>query len=303
MRVCAAFLLIILLTAVPCFGDLLLLTESSLASQLDEQALLEPEFGAMLGWDTYNFISESISLFLESLGHIRYNTIRDEVYGELNAAIDVSYRSENFLVRLGVESVFMAETNQEIYLDLLPGLYLSYGTIEYTIFTSHTISYLLVESLIAYYEARAGLAFSLDTLLNKPMIGVGVDLENADYPLYLIAEYELSWYPDPLLSFEFATGVHWFLTEDEYQHYFAELEVLWYFSDDLILTLGVSADIMNSGLYPQPELKLEPQAELGIALTESSILSIGVEGTIYIMESYLDEPSLLRFVVRFSYLL
>jgi hypothetical protein len=302
MRVRSFFLLVMFLSSLPCFGDLLLLSESSLAGYLDEQTQLEPKLGAMLGWDTYSFLSESFSLFLDSLSEIHYNTANERLDGEIYAALDISYRLDYFLVRLGVESTFISETDQEIYLDVVPELYFSYGTLEYTIFTSHTVSYLPVENLLEFYEARAGLTFGLDSMLNKPLIGVGVDLENGNYPLYLIAEYELSWYPDPLLSFEFIAGIHWFITVDEYQRYFTEMELLWYFSDGLILTVGLTSELINSGLYDQPEFKVEPEVELGITVTDNSIFYLGIEGTIYILESYLEEPSLLMFVARFSYL-
>ena len=302
MRVRMVFLLMIMLATAPCFSDLLFIGESSLLSNLDKEALPEPRLGIMLGWDTYSFISEALSLFLDSLAQVRYNTVSDNFEGEAYAAADFSYRTDYFLARLGVESNFLAETNQEIYLDVIPELYLSYGSLEYTLFTSHMISYLPAESLLEFYEARVGLAFGLDSFLNRPIIGVGIDLESGDYPLYLIAEYELSWYPDPLLSFELTGGAHWFFTKDEYQHYFAELEMLWYFCDGLILTVGVLGDVLNSDVESQPEVMLESQVELGIALTESSILSVGVEGTVYLLKSYIDEPSLLMFTVQLSYL-
>jgi hypothetical protein len=302
MRVRSFFLLVMLLSSLPCFGDLLLLSESSLAGYLDEQTPLEPKLGVMLGWDTYSFLSESFSLFLDSLSEIHYNTANEQLDGEIYAALDISYRLDYFLVRLGVESTFISETDQEIYLDVVPELYFSYGTLDYTIFTSHTVSYLPVENLLEFYEARAGVTFGLDSLLNKPLVGVGVDLENGNYPLYVIAEYELSWYPDPLLSFELIAGVHWFITVDEYQRYFAEMELLWYFSDGLILTVGLTSELINSDLYDQPEFKVEPEVELGITVTDNSIFSLGIEGTVYILESYLEEPSLLMFVARFSYL-
>ncbi|MBN1798202.1 MAG: hypothetical protein JW822_06480 [Spirochaetales bacterium] len=302
MKARSVFLLIIILTTAPCFGDLLILSESSLATNLDEEAALEPKLGVMLGWDTYSFISESLSLFLDSLGQIHYNTASDLLEGEIYAAVDFSYRADYFLARLGIESTFLAETNKKIYFNVVPELYLSFGSLEYTVFTSHTVSYLPAKSSLEFYEARVGLAFGVDNLLNRPIVGVGVDLASGDYPFYLIAEYELSWYPDPLLSFEFTGGVNWFLTEDEYQRYFLELEMLWYFNDGLILTVGVLGDVLHSAIESEPEFVLEPEVELGIALTESSILSLGMEGTVYIMKSYLDDPSLLVFRVQFSYL-
>jgi hypothetical protein len=296
------FLLLLLLTSLPCFADLLLSGESRLSVDMDHRDELISEFGSLVSWDTYSFLSQNSSLFLDTLGIIYVNPLTGNLNGEADLSADFSYRTENFLVRVGAESSFTGETDEEPYLDLIPELYLAYGTADFTLFTSHTISFLPLENRTEFYEARLGTAFSLGTVLNRPVIGVGMDLGNGNLPLYAIIEYELSWYPDPSVSFEFAGGVYWYLTGDEYQRCLAQAEVLWYISNTLILSVTLSAEIMNGEFFSEPELKLEPLVELGISLSEKGLLSLDLEGTIYTPESFFDEPSLLRFAVKYSYL-
>jgi hypothetical protein len=296
------FLLTILLVTVPCFSDLLVITESGISSNLTKQEALQPEMGAAIDWDTYNFISEQWSLFWDSLATINYNTTTAEITGEGELKTDLSYRTENFLSRLGVTASLWSKTNDEPYLDLIPELYLSYVNNEYTLFTSHKFAFLPLESESDFYEARLGIAFSLGTILNKPVVGLGIDLNEEELPLYLITEYDLSWYPDPFISIELSAGVHWYLSGDVNLHCFGDLAILWYVTNNFILTASSSLNILNSNLYSQPEIMLKPKAELGITITENSILSIGAESTIYLLESYLDEPSQIKFLIKFSYL-
>jgi hypothetical protein len=302
MKARCVFLLLLLLSAFSCFADLLLLGETRGSLDMDHQDKPIPEVGASLSWDTYSFLSQNYSLFFDTLGILFINPLTGDLDGEADLSTDFSYRSENFLVRIGAQSTFTGVTNEEPYLDLVPELYLAYGTADFTVFTSHKVSFLPLEGKSEFYEARLGTAFSLDTLLNKPIIGVGMDLENGNLPLYAIAEYELSWYPDPLFSLEFTGGIYWYLTGDDYRRYLAQVETLWYLSDTLILSVKMSAEIISSEFFSEPQVKLEPMVELGISLTGKSLLSLDFEGTIYTPKSYLDEPTLLRLAVKYSYL-
>jgi hypothetical protein len=296
------FLLPLLLVTTLCFGDLLLLAESSLSTNLDKEGELSPELGLSLGWDTYSFLSQNFSFFLDSLGMLNVDPVTGDLNGEADLSTDFSYRTENFLARVGADSTYIGKTNEKVYLDIVPELYLSYGTTGFTFFTRHNLSYLPFTSGLELYEARVGVAFSLDTLLNKPKIGVGVDLENSDHPIYAIAEYELSWYPDPLFSLDVTAGVYWYLMGEDYQRYLAEMDALWYTGNGLIFNVGLTTQVINSGFYSEPEVKLQPKFELGITVSENSILSVVVDGTLFVTKSYLGDPSLVKLSLKYSFI-
>ncbi|MEJ2663816.1 MAG: hypothetical protein P8107_07205 [Spirochaetia bacterium] len=70
----------------------------------------------------------------------------------------------------------------------------------------------------------------------------------------------------------------------------------------MIFNFGLTTQVINSGFYAEPEVKLQPKFELGITVSENSILSVAVDGTLFVTKSYLGDPSLVKLSLKYSFL-
>jgi len=300
MRPFVLFLLLFFTVAFSVQADFYLAIDSQLSAIYEEENVLSHEFAIESGCHLYYFVSESLSLFFETQGELSFTTTTQKLAGELDVAADISFRLENILIRGGFSSQFEGQMDDDTYFDIIPEIYISYGELEFTLFTAHKIFIMPLQEEIYAYQGQIGIAVAQDTILHKPSLGLGVDFTDLDYPFYLIGKYDLDWYLGTFILLTGYTDINYYFKEVPYWEWLWKIDLVWTVSSRANLTFEFAGKY--STYLSDIETGIQPKVELDVDLSESSFLTFSVGGDIFIKRSISNDPSYLFGSIKFTYL-
>ena len=300
MRPFILFLLLFFTVAFPVQADFYLAIDSQLSAIYEEENVFSPEFAIESGCDLYYFVSESLSLFLESQGELAFITNTQKLAGELDVAADISFRLENILIRGGFSSQFEGQMDDDTYFDIIPEIYISYGELVFTLFTAHKVFIMPLQEEIYAYQGQIGIAVAQDNILHKPSLGLGVDFTDLDYPFYLIVKYDLDWYLGTFILLTGYTDFNYYFKEVQYWEWLWKIDLVWTVSSGANLTFEFAGEY--STYLSDIETGIQPKVELDVDLSESSFLTFSAGGDIFINRSISNDPSYLFGSIKLTYL-